>query len=102
MLLREQIAGLEAERRALLRSSQEATLEKVRQLMPLKGIGINGAWLFVMEFFGGGRHSVPLTGHPDPATVAQSAHAALPLSRIASILAAWRYWPRNGAREPGE
>jgi len=41
----EQIAELEAERRALLRSSQEANLEKVRQLMQLKGIGINGSWL---------------------------------------------------------
>jgi transposase len=50
--LSEQIAGLEAERRALLRSLQEANLEKVRQLMQLKGIGINGAWLLVMEFFG--------------------------------------------------
>jgi transposase len=50
--LSEQIAELEAERRALLQSSQEASLEKVRQLMQLKGIGINGAWLLVMEFFG--------------------------------------------------
>ena len=38
----EQIAGLEAERRALLRSLQEAHLEKVRQLMQLKGLEING------------------------------------------------------------
>lgn len=43
---------LEAERRALLHSSPEASIEKVRQLMQLKGIGINGAWLLVMEFFG--------------------------------------------------
>jgi transposase len=50
--LSEQIAALEAERRAVLQSSQEASLEKVRQLMQLKGIGINGAWLLVMEFFG--------------------------------------------------
>ena len=50
--LSEQIAELEAERRALLQSVQEASLEKVRQLMQLKGIGINGAWLLVMEFFG--------------------------------------------------
>ena len=50
--LSEQIAALEAERRALLQSSQDASLEKVRQLMQLKGIGINGAWLLVMEFFG--------------------------------------------------
>ena len=50
--LSQQIAALEAERRALLQSAQEASLEKVRQLMHLKGIGINGAWLLVMEFFG--------------------------------------------------
>ena len=50
--LREQIAAVEAERRALLETSQEASIEKIRQLMHLKGIGINGAWLLVMEFFG--------------------------------------------------
>ena len=48
----QQIAALEAERRALLHSSQDASIEKVRQLMHLKGIGINGAWVLVMEFFG--------------------------------------------------
>jgi transposase len=50
--LSQQIAALEAERRALLHTSQEAPIEKVRQLMQLKGIGINGAWLLVLEFFG--------------------------------------------------
>jgi transposase len=50
--LSEQIAAVEAERRALLHSSEDASIEKVRQLMHLKGIGINGAWLLVMEFFG--------------------------------------------------
>ena len=50
--LREQISAVEAERRALLRTSPEASTEKVRQLMQLKGIGINGSWLLVMEFFG--------------------------------------------------
>jgi transposase len=50
--LSQQIAAVEAERRALLHSAQDASLEKVRQLMQLKGIGINGAWLLVMEFFG--------------------------------------------------
>jgi transposase len=51
-LLSQQITELEAERRALLESSQDASLEKVRQLMHLKGIGINGSWLLIMEFFG--------------------------------------------------
>jgi transposase len=51
--LREQMAAVAAERRALLETSHEASIEKIRQLMHLKGIGINGAWLLVMEFFGG-------------------------------------------------
>jgi transposase len=50
-LLSEQIAQLEAERHALLQESQEASIDQVRQLMALKGIGINGSWLLVMEFF---------------------------------------------------
>lgn len=50
--LNEQIAEVEAERRSLLQSSQDVSIDKVRQLMQLKGIGINGSWLLVMEFFG--------------------------------------------------
>jgi transposase len=46
------MAALEAERRAFLQSSQDASIEKVRQLMYLRGIGINGAGLLVMEFLG--------------------------------------------------
>jgi transposase len=48
--LNEQIAAVEAERRAQLQASTEAHIATVRQLMQLKGIGINGAWLLVMEF----------------------------------------------------
>jgi transposase len=50
--LSEQIAEVEAERRAQLQASTDASLDKVRQLMQLKGIGINGAWLLVMALFG--------------------------------------------------
>ena len=50
--LSQQIAELEAERRAMLRTSQEVSIDKVRQLMHLKGIGINGAWLLVRALFG--------------------------------------------------
>ena len=50
--LSQQIAELAAERRALLQSSTDASIEQVRQLMHLKGIGINGSWLLVREFFG--------------------------------------------------
>ena len=50
--LSEQIAEVEAERRPQLQTSTAASIEKVRQLMLLKGIGINGSWLLVMEFFG--------------------------------------------------
>lgn len=49
--LSEQIAAVDAQRRALLRTSQEMSIDKVRQLMWLKGIGMNGSWLLVMEFF---------------------------------------------------
>jgi hypothetical protein len=42
---------LEAARRALLQTSQDASIDKVRQLMQLRGIGINGSWVLVMEFF---------------------------------------------------
>ena len=47
-----QIAEVEAERRAPLQASTDAKIETVRQLMQLKGVGIKGAWLLVMEFFG--------------------------------------------------
>jgi transposase len=50
--LSEQIAEVEAERRALLHDATDASIDKIRQLMLLKGIGINGSWLLVMEFFG--------------------------------------------------
>jgi transposase len=51
-LLSEQIAAVEAERRALRHSAQDASREKVRQLRQRKGIGINGAWVVGLEFFG--------------------------------------------------
>jgi transposase len=50
--LSEQIAAVEAERRAQLHASTDARIDQVRQLMLLKGIGINGAWWLVMAFFG--------------------------------------------------
>jgi transposase len=50
--LSQQMAEVEAERRAQLQSSSDASIDKIRQLMMLKGIGINGSWLLVMEFFG--------------------------------------------------
>ncbi len=47
-----QIKDIEAERRELLRTSEEASVVLVRQLLRLQGIGQTSAWLFVMEFFG--------------------------------------------------
>jgi transposase len=46
------IKEVEGERRELLRTSNDPAVEKVRQLGQLKGIGVNCAWLYVMEFFG--------------------------------------------------
>ena len=46
------IERLEAERRELLREGDDPTLEKIRQLNLLRGIGTNSAWLYGMELFG--------------------------------------------------
>jgi transposase len=43
---------VERERRELLKTSIDPAIEKVRQLEQLRGIGVNCAWLYVMEFFG--------------------------------------------------
>lgn len=50
-LVNQQIHQLEAQRVELLRLSEHPNVEQVRQLMRLRGIGVNSAWLFVMEFF---------------------------------------------------
>jgi transposase len=47
-----QIKTLETERKQLLETSQHPCVQKVRDLMKLRGIGPNSSWLFVMEFFG--------------------------------------------------
>jgi transposase len=51
LFVNQQIDQLIAHRKELLKTSQLPSVEQVRQLMRLKGIGINSAWLFVMEFF---------------------------------------------------
>jgi transposase len=51
MFVDQQIDQLVTHRKELLKTSQQPSVEQVRQLMRLKGIGINSAWLFVMEFF---------------------------------------------------
>jgi len=48
----EQIKSLEKERGELIETSDHPSVEKVRQLMRLRALGPNSAWLFVMEFFG--------------------------------------------------
>jgi transposase len=46
-----QIQTLEAERRTLLRRRADPVIDQGRQLFTLRGIGVNSAWLYVMEFF---------------------------------------------------
>lgn len=48
----EQIQALDRERRQLLREASDPALKKVMQLVHLKGVGINGAWLQTMELYG--------------------------------------------------
>jgi transposase len=51
LFVNQQIDQLTTHRKELLKTSQLPRVEQVRQLMRLKGIGVNSAWLFVMEFF---------------------------------------------------
>jgi transposase len=46
-----QIKTLETERLKAVRHSDGPSVEQVRKLLRLKGIGLNSAWLYVMEFF---------------------------------------------------
>lgn len=48
----ELIERLEAERRELLRTATDPAMKQVLQMNALRGIGINSAWLYGMEFFG--------------------------------------------------
>ena len=50
-VLSEQIRGLAAERRELLRIGTDPAIRQVRQLLALRAIGPESAWLYVMEFF---------------------------------------------------
>jgi transposase len=47
-----QIRDVENERARKVRTSTEEPVAKVRKLLNVRGIGINSAWLYVMEFFG--------------------------------------------------
>jgi transposase len=50
-LINQHIHQLELNRVEVIRSSNDPVVEQVRQLLRLKGIGMNSAWLYVMEFF---------------------------------------------------
>ena len=50
--LTQQVAALTRERRRLIRQADDPAMAKVWQLLQLRGIGVNGAWLQTMEFFG--------------------------------------------------
>jgi len=50
-LIDRQLGELETERMAKIRDDRTPHVEKVRRLLNLKGIGDNGAWLLVYEFF---------------------------------------------------
>lgn len=50
--LTERLQALRADRRALLQTSDDPAIARVRQLLALRGIGPETAWLYVMEFFG--------------------------------------------------
>lgn len=49
--VREQIQQIETQRKAILKGSSDPAIEQVRRLLRLKGVGLNSAWVDVMEFF---------------------------------------------------
>jgi transposase len=51
-LLDRQIKALEAKRRQRIRRDDTPQIDKVRSLLELWGVGLNGAWLLVYELFG--------------------------------------------------
>jgi transposase len=51
LLVHEQIRDVENARARTIRTSTEEPIEKVRKLLNVRGIGVNSAWLYVMEFF---------------------------------------------------
>jgi transposase len=50
-LVKKQINQLELEREEAVRTSTAPAVKQVRHLLRLKGIGMNSAWVYVMEFF---------------------------------------------------
>ena len=50
-LAERQIKELERDRIDAIRHSEDPSVDMVRQLLKLKGIGLNSAWLYTMEFF---------------------------------------------------
>ena len=51
VFLKRQILSLEGDRRRELREGENPDLDQVRQLASLRGIGVNGGWVLVREFF---------------------------------------------------
>ena len=51
-LVGQHVGELEAQRRREIRTDKSPQGEQTRRLIELKGIGANGAWLLVREFFG--------------------------------------------------
>jgi transposase len=51
-LVDRQIKDLTNERARRIRTAKDQSVDKVRRLLRLRGIGANSAWLYVMEFFG--------------------------------------------------
>ena len=50
-MVEEQIYGLKKERQRRLEHAESPSVEKVVQLMTLRGIAVNSSWKFVNEFF---------------------------------------------------
>jgi transposase len=50
-LVQEQVHQIEVERQEAIHTGDTPAIRQVRQLLQIKGVGVNSAWLYVMEFF---------------------------------------------------
>ena len=51
-MVNEQVQSLQAQRKKLLKTSSCSRVAKVRDLQCLRGLGMEGSWLLIMEMFG--------------------------------------------------
>jgi Transposase IS116/IS110/IS902 family len=99
-LVNRQIKDLTNKRARRIRAATEKRVDKVRQLVRLRGIGPNSAWLYVMEFFAWRR----IRNRKQLAALAgltPTPHQSSDRLRAYSVKIDWLYQGRHGLKFVG-